>query len=76
MTKVQIIKYTLFAIFIFGSVVLAGRSGLLEAGKSYKGIQFETIEFEFEIYTIRGHEYLTKENVGLVHMADCTLCER
>ncbi len=72
----KIIKYALSIIFIVGLVVLAGRSGLLEAGKGYKGAQFETIDFDFKIYTIRGHEYLTKENVGLVHMADCTLCER
>ncbi len=72
----QLLKYALLVVFIVGLVILAGRSGLLEAGKGYKGTQFETIEFEFEIYTIRGHEYLTKEHFGLVHMADCRLCER
>ena len=71
----QIIKYALLVIFIVGLVVLAGRSGLLEAGKGKPQAQFKTIAFEFEIYTIRGHEYLTKENFGLVHMADCKLCE-
>ena len=71
----QIVKYALLVVFIVGLVVLAGRSGLLEASKGKTPAQFETIEYEFEVYTIRGHEYLTKENFGLVHMADCQLCE-
>lgn len=58
-------------VMIVGLVVLIGKSGLLEASKGKTPAQFETIEFEFEIYTIRGHEYLAKENFGLVHMADC-----
>lgn len=70
----QIIKYALSIIFIVGLIILAGRSGFLEAGKGKPQAQFEIIEFEFEVYTIRGHEYLTKKNLGLVHMADCKQC--
>jgi hypothetical protein len=70
----QIIKYALLVVFIVGLVILAGRSGLLEASKGKSPAQFEMIDFEFKVYTLRGHEYLTKENFGLVHMADCKRC--
>ncbi len=75
MSIMRSIKYAVVIVTIVGLIVLVDKTSLIEAGKGKKLAQFETIDFEFKIYTIRGHEYLAKENVGLVHMADCRLCE-
>ena len=72
----RIIKFTLIIIFIAGISTFSYRCGILKGSKQVKPSQFEIIEFDFKIYTIRGHEYLGKNDVGLVHMADCQLCEK
>ena len=70
------IKYALIIAFAIGVSTFSYRCGVLKAGKQVNPAQFEIIDFDFKIYTIRGHEYLGKKNVGLVHMADCQLCEK
>ena len=72
---IRIIKYSLIIVFVAALAFFVGKSSMTEAGKNIKPNSFEVIDFDFKIYTIRGHEYLTKEGVGMVHMADCGLCE-
>jgi hypothetical protein len=68
---IQIIKYASIIVFVAVFAFFVGESSMIEAGKNNKRPQYEIIDFDFKIYTIRGHEYLTKEGVGMVHMADC-----
>ncbi len=72
----KIIKYALIIAFVIGVSTFSYHCGVLKADKQVKSAQFEIIDFDFKIYIIRGHEYLGKKNIGLVHMADCQLCEK
>lgn len=68
------IKYVLIIVFIVGLSTFSYHHRIIKAGKQVRHAQFEIIDFDFKIYTIRGHEYLAKDHVGLVHMPDCQLC--
>ena len=70
------INFALIVVFIIGVSIFSYHSGTVKGGKQVDHVQYEIIEFDFKIYTIRGHEYLSKNGVGLVHMADCQLCEK
>jgi hypothetical protein len=65
----------LIIVFVVGLSTFSYHRGSLKAAENTKPPQFEIIELDFKIYTVRGHEYLGKDNVGLVHIVDCKTCE-
>ncbi len=51
----QIIKYASIIVFVAVFAFFVGKSGtMIEAGKNNKRPQYEIIEFDFKIYTIKG----------------------
>ncbi len=71
----KIVKYVLIIVFIVGLSTFSYHCGSLKAAENTKPPQCEILEFGFKIYTVRDHEYIGKDNVGLVHMVDCKTCE-
>jgi hypothetical protein len=70
------IKYALIIAFVVGISTFFYHSGALNAAKNSEQAQSQLIGLDFTIYTIRSHEYLGKDNLGLVHMVDCKTCEK
>ncbi|MDR4498421.1 MAG: hypothetical protein MRK02_10945 [Candidatus Scalindua sp.] len=68
------INFALIVVFIIGVSIFSYHSGTVKGGKQVDRVQYETIEFDFKIFTVRGHEYLARDGLGIVHMADCKLC--
>ena len=72
----KIIKYVLIIAFVVGISTFFYHSGSLSAAKSSEQALSRLIGLDFTIFSIRGHEYLGKDNFGLVHMADCSTCQK
>ena len=75
MNMKNFLKSVSVIVLLEGALLFTNQHEILTGGRIEQVSQFETIEFGFTIYTVRGHEYLGKDGVGLVHMADCKLCE-
>jgi len=71
----KIIKYALIIAFVAGISTFFYHSRSLNAADNSEQTQQQLIGLDFTIYTIRSHEYLGKDNLGLVHMVDCKTCE-
>ena len=71
----KITKYVLIIVFVVGLSTFSFHSRSLKAAKKNESPQFRIIGLDCKVYTIRNHEYVGKDNLGLVHMADCKTCE-
>jgi len=71
----KITKYVLIIVFVVGISTFSYLSESLKAASKNETPQYRIIGLNFSIYTIRGHNYIGKDNLGLVHMPDCKTCE-